>query len=184
MAQLNKRVELKYVLMEYGELFVNLAGVLLMPLYSVGDWDTLGLVCIIIISVLCYHLIGPSIYYNAYFGETYGPIIWSYVGCSGFETSIQSCNKNVQPNFNCTQQNSVGVLCKDCKFTMVLYVCISLYSTACLNGEVKLIGGKYSNEGTVLVCYNNLWGLISDTAWSNGDARVVCRSLGHSDGSK
>ena len=49
---------------------------------------------------------------------------------------------------------------------------------------MKLIGGKYSNEGTVLVCYNNLWGLISDTAWSNGDARVVCRSLGHSDGSK
>ena len=49
---------------------------------------------------------------------------------------------------------------------------------------MKLVGGKYSNEGTVLVCYNNLWGLISDTAWSNGDARVVCRSLGHSDGSK
>ena len=67
---------------------------------------------------------------------------------------------------------------------MILYIHAFYYSTACLNGEVKLIGGKYSNEGTVLVCYNNLWGLISDIAWSNGDARVVCRSLGHNDGSK
>ena len=29
------------------------------------------------------------------------------------------------------------------------------------------------------VCYNNLWGLISDLGWTDGDARVVCNNLGY-----
>ena len=32
----------------------------------------------------------------------------------------------------------------------------------CTNGDVRLVGGEYENEGTVEVCYNNLWGQISD----------------------
>ncbi|XP_019850479.1 PREDICTED: scavenger receptor cysteine-rich domain superfamily protein-like isoform X2 [Amphimedon queenslandica] len=105
----------------------------------------------------------PTTFYGAYFGETEGPIILSNIGCSGFETSIQQCSKSIQPNFNCTQQKSAGVMCKD----------------SCSNGQVKLRGGNGPSEGTVLVCYNNMWGLISDTAWSNGDARVVCNTLGY-----
>lgn len=37
---------------------------------------------------------------------------------------------------------------------------------------------------TVEVCYNNLWGLISDPGWDDNDALVVCKSLGYTEGSK
>uniref|UniRef100_A0A1X7VFB3 SRCR domain-containing protein n=1 Tax=Amphimedon queenslandica TaxID=400682 RepID=A0A1X7VFB3_AMPQE len=103
---------------------------------------------------------------NAYFGETNGPVLFSYFRCYGYESGIYSCSKSSQPNFNCTQQYTAGVTCKD----------------SCSNGQLKLRGGKYFNEGTVLVCYNNMWGLISDVAWSDGDARVVCNSLGYHNG--
>lgn len=57
------------------------------------------------------------------------------------------------------------------------------YTTGCTNGDVRLIGGGFGNEGTVEVCFNNLWGLIADSGWNDADARVVCRKLGHLDGS-
>ena len=55
---------------------------------------------------------------------------------------------------------------------------------ACYNGNVKLYGGKHLNEGTVVVCYNNMWGLVSDSGWSNGDAKVICNQLGYGGGSE
>ena len=58
------------------------------------------------------------------------------------------------------------------------------YYKGCEDGDVRLVGGDYTNEGTVEVCYDNLWGLVGDTGWTNGDAKVVCNQLGHADGSK
>ena len=49
---------------------------------------------------------------------------------------------------------------------------------------MRLVGGDYTNEGTIEVCYDNLWGLVGDAGWTNGDAKVVCNQLGHADGSK
>ena len=60
-------------------------------------------------------LVDPRTYYGAYFGETNGPVVLSNIGCSGYESSIQKCSKIIQPNFNCSQKNTAGVLCKDCK---------------------------------------------------------------------
>ena len=54
----------------------------------------------------------------------------------------------------------------------------------CKENSVRLVGGHYDNEGTVEVCYSNLWGLISDVGWTDDDARVVCNSLGHTGGSE
>ena len=62
----------------------------------------------------------PDAYVDAFFGETYGPPIWSLMGCGGFEPTLQSCSKSVLPNFNCTQQNTAGVLCKDSKLSCIL----------------------------------------------------------------
>ena len=55
---------------------------------------------------------------------------------------------------------------------------------ACEYGDVRLVGGGFSNEGTVETCFNNVWGQISDSGWTDGDATVVCNQLGHSGGSK
>lgn len=49
---------------------------------------------------------------------------------------------------------------------------------------MRLVGGNFENEGTIQVCFGNLWGLISDSGWSNGDAQIVCNQLGYGGGSK
>ena len=58
-----------------------------------------------------------------------------------------------------------------------------LFFIGCSNGDVRLIGGESDNEGTIQVCYTNMWGLISDSNWDNNDTRVICRQLGYAGGS-
>ena len=36
-----------------------------------------------------------------------------------------------------------------------------------------------TSEGTVQVCFKKIWGLISETGWTNTDAQVVCNQLGY-----
>ena len=50
----------------------------------------------------------------------------------------------------------------------------------CKEGEIRLVNGKTENEGTIEICFDDLWGLISDGQWSDSDAEVVCRQLGYS----
>ena len=56
----------------------------------------------------------------------------------------------------------------------------TFYNTfsGCIEGEVRLVNGKTKLEGTVEVCHNDLWGLISDERWDTEDATVVCKQLG------
>ena len=34
-------------------------------------------------------------------------------------------------------------------------------------------------EGTLEVCYDKIWGLISQSGWSTKDAMVACQELGY-----
>ena len=65
-----------------------------------------------------------------------------------------------------------------------MYVLLLFIITGCTYGDIRLIGGGFENEGTVQVCYNKLWGLISDSNWDNNDAKIVCKQLGYIGGSK
>ena len=56
----------------------------------------------------------------------------------------------------------------------------ALSSLECTEGDVRLIYGPSHNEGTIEICHDDLWGLISDSGWSDSDAEVVCRQLGYS----
>ena len=49
----------------------------------------------------------------------------------------------------------------------------------CSNGDVRLVGGYGAYEGTVEVCFENLWGLVSESGWTQEDGEVVCRQLGY-----
>ena len=51
--------------------------------------------------------------------------------------------------------------------------------TDCISGKVRLIGGQRDTEGTVEVCFNNVWGLISANDWDDNDASVVCSQIGY-----
>ena len=44
---------------------------------------------------------------------------------------------------------------------------------------MRLVGGNGDYEGTVEICFNNLWGLVSESGWSTTDAEVTCRQLGY-----
>ena len=47
-------------------------------------------------------------------------------------------------------------------------------------GDVHLVGGSHNWEGRVEIYWRGTWGTISDSSWSNTDARVVCSQLQHS----
>lgn len=43
------------------------------------------------------------------------------------------------------------------------------------------MGGADEYEGRVEVCYNGVYGTVTDDQWGTDDAIVVCRSLGFLD---
>ena len=54
------------------------------------------------------------------------------------------------------------------------------YNLDCRDGDVRLTGGSTSKEGTVEICYDDIWGLVSQSGWNNNAATVVCKQLGYS----
>ena len=60
------------------------------------------------------------------------------------------------------------------------YMYSSYFYLVCSNGDVRLTGGHSDSDGTVEVCYNNLWGLIEVSDWEESDTIVICRQLGFS----
>ena len=52
------------------------------------------------------------------------------------------------------------------------------FSDLCINGHIRLAGGKEANEGRVEICSNGLWGTVWDGGWDSLDAIVACRQLG------
>ena len=55
---------------------------------------------------------------------------------------------------------------------------INLVYLECSDGDVRLAGGLSDFEGTVEICFGNIWGLIAENGWGVHDAQVVCRQLG------
>uniref|UniRef100_A0A1X7TXL8 SRCR domain-containing protein n=1 Tax=Amphimedon queenslandica TaxID=400682 RepID=A0A1X7TXL8_AMPQE len=105
---------------------------------------------------------------NAYdkFGGGDKPIVYSYVDCFGLETRLSQCDKSVFPTFSCYYGSIVGLKCLD----------------ICNEGKIRLVGGKNSLEGTVEICIEKRWKLISESGWDDTDASVVCRQLNHTGG--
>ena len=64
-------------------------------------------------------------------------------------------------------------------FTFCLCI-LSLRDISCCDGAVRLAGGSLSNEGRVEICQSGQWKTVCDNNWSENEARVVCRQLGHS----
>ena len=46
-------------------------------------------------------------------------------------------------------------------------------------GMIRLLGGRYSNEGRVEVYCNGQWGTICDDGFNETDARTICKQLGY-----
>lgn len=65
---------------------------------------------------------------------------------------------------------------------LVIIILLLLAPSATISqkdGDVKLINGPTSYQGTVAVYYKNAWGTICDHRWILNYASVICRQLGH-----
>ena len=49
--------------------------------------------------------------------------------------------------------------------------------TGCTDGDIRLTGGSSEIEGTVEICHDQTWGMVSGLGWGEEDARVTCRQL-------
>lgn len=63
-----------------------------------------------------------------------------------------------------------NIICKSSNVSPIL---------VCEFGDVRLREGSVLS-GRVEICVNNGWGTICDPSWTDLDAMVVCRELGHS----
>jgi hypothetical protein len=52
------------------------------------------------------------------------------------------------------------------------------FSDLCIDGHIRLAGGRDTNEGRVEVCSNGVWGAVWNGGWDSLDATVACRQLG------
>ena len=56
-------------------------------------------------------------------------------------------------------------------------------TTDCADGDIHLTSAEMATpgtvEGTLEVCFNNIWGLISESGWTSKDAKVACEELGY-----
>ena len=50
------------------------------------------------------------------------------------------------------------------------YMRLMKYIVECNDGEIRLVGGSTNLEGTVEICFGNLWGLIAESGWGDHDA--------------
>ncbi|XP_072037032.1 uncharacterized protein [Amphiura filiformis] len=89
-----------------------------------------------------------------WFGEGIGATFLMNVLCTGNESALSECPRG---GF-CHYQNEVSVSCEL---------------------DIRLVGGKYSNEGAVEVFRNDSgWVTLCDASWSDKEAMVVCQQLG------
>lgn len=104
-------------------------------------------------------------YRGAYFGTGFGPVLLSGLTCSGSESSLLECPRGnrVLGSTSCVHSHDAGVYC----------------ASVCTNGEIRFVGnGSASNQGTVQICNNNVFGTVCSTGWDINEAIVVCRQLG------
>ncbi|XP_064604274.1 scavenger receptor cysteine-rich domain superfamily protein-like isoform X1 [Liolophura sinensis] len=102
---------------------------------------------------------GGKATYRARFGEGTGPILMSYVNCSGSENNLNQCS-HIFP-LNCDHSEDAGVICKPC--------------------DLRLTGGD-GHQGLVQVMQDGTWGTVCNVGWGDREATVVCRQLGFCNG--
>ncbi|XP_062864779.1 neurotrypsin isoform X1 [Trichomycterus rosablanca] len=111
-------------------------------------------------------LVGPQ-----GFGAAPGPAFWNNVSCTGKEPALAHCAKREGPRHDCPHAEDVAVACSAQRTGRI---------GAPTDVPVRLVGGENAKEGRVEILIAGQWGTICDDGWTDEDAEVVCRQLGHS----
>ena len=54
----------------------------------------------------------------------------------------------------------------------------NIFVYSCTEGDVRLVGGAHKFHGTVEICLDHFWCLVSQDDWDNLDAIVFWREFG------
>ncbi|XP_071502518.1 scavenger receptor cysteine-rich domain-containing group B protein-like [Diadema antillarum] len=93
------------------------------------------------------------------FGQGTGPILLDGVMCID-QKLLRDCRvEKAWGIHDCSHREDAGVVCGDTR--------------------IRMVDGKYPDEGRVEVFYGGTWGTICAHEWSIEDAHVFCRQLGH-----
>uniref|UniRef100_A0A1X7ULL6 Deleted in malignant brain tumors 1 protein n=1 Tax=Amphimedon queenslandica TaxID=400682 RepID=A0A1X7ULL6_AMPQE len=121
-------------------------------------------------NVICrelgYQSYGSTYYINNHFNVSLSPsFVYGTVLCYGDEKRLHECPRNgLSSLLSCTDRDIAGVQCEG----------------VCTDGKVRLSSPSSELIGRVDVCVNGTWSTICDDHWSDVDAAVICRQLGHS----
>ena len=72
-------------------------------------------------------------------------------------------------------------LCWNTNIVMNVHVSYNHDIIECIEGDVKLIGGRNEYEARVEVCDGGEWKTVCDRMWCEDEAMVVGRQLNYSD---
>ena len=61
----------------------------------------------------------------------------------------------------------------------IVYVDITRIWDSPYHGQIRLTGGKYSNQGLLEIYCNGQWGTVCDDFFGATDAQVTCKQLGY-----
>ncbi|XP_048116111.1 neurotrypsin [Alosa alosa] len=107
---------------------------------------------------------------SARFGASAGVILLDDVSCSGKESALGHCTKREWLRHDCTYTEDVAISCNPERTGPGVPTSL----------PIRLVGGENVYEGRVEILVGSQWGTICDDGWTDRDAEVVCRQLGHS----
>ncbi|XP_055926168.1 lysyl oxidase homolog 2-like isoform X1 [Argiope bruennichi] len=123
---------------------------------------------------------------NGEFGRGRKKIWMDNLYCEGHEKRLQDCRFDGWGSHDCSASEAAGVVCESknatkfeslvAKKSLVVRSALKLEKTQ--NIEVRLVGGRYPNEGRVEVRIGKSgWGLVCGDGWSLLEANVICQQL-------
>ncbi len=124
---------------------------------------------------------------GAWFGAGNGSIHMTDVFCDGSEDRLTDCAHRDAASTECTHNQDASVICTGTLCCCCCCCCCLLgvsppAGMMCVDGDVRLAGGRFPSEGRVEICIDQNFGTVCDDGWDTPDAQVVCRQLGFSNG--
>ena len=125
---MNKKEELRYVIMEFGVQFVIPTGRTLILMLYVDHWVMMlinvSTVCVIkhCFDILLFIFVAPITLVDSYFSDGLYPIGINNVACNGWEKSLLDCNKEPYLQFECARSDLAGVRC----YEGISYYCVAI----------------------------------------------------------
>ncbi|GBL85108.1 Lysyl oxidase 2A [Araneus ventricosus] len=124
---------------------------------------------------------------NGEFGRGRKKIWMDNLYCEGHEKRLQDCRFDGWGINDCSASEAAGVVCESknatrfeslvAKKSVVVRSALKLEKDK--NIEVRLVGGRYPNEGRVEVRIGKSdWGLVCGDGWSLLEANVICQQVG------